>query len=111
MRRNFPAEAATPDMIAEMRALADETRAAIEASQAVLDRCVEEYPASPERQAPPDDASDLLGEIGEGLIHAYRFAKQDGDPRTVLLIEKALFHVGCRLARGMTPAEAGLVCH
>ena len=113
MRRDFPDEATIPDLVAEMRVLADETREAIEASQAILDRCEEPCPDSglPDRQPPSSDALDLLGEIGEGLIHAYRFAKQDGDPLTVALIEKALFHIGRRLARGMTPAEAGLVCH
>lgn len=113
MRRDIPDAAAMPDLLAEMRALADETREALEASEAVLGRCAEPFPGSgpPDGQERSGDGSDLLGEMGEGLIHAYRFAKQDGDPLTVALIEKALFHIGRRLARSMTPAETGIVCH
>lgn len=62
-------------------------------------------------QAADAGAADLLGEIGDTLIVAYRLAVQDGDPTTVTLIRQALLHTGRRLARGMSPAEAGLSCH
>ncbi|MDP4021569.1 hypothetical protein Q8W71_02950 [Methylobacterium sp. NEAU 140] len=107
MHSEKPDTDATPELVAEMRTVVDETRRAIEATQAILDRCADAAPAPELGLASPE----LLDEIGDGLIHAYSFAKQDGDPLTITLIEKALFHVGRRLARGMTPAEAGLVCH
>ena len=45
------------------------------------------------------------------LNHRYYLVDQDGDPTTVTLIRQALLHTGRRLARGMSPAEAGLSCH
>ena len=70
-------------------------------------------PKAPEQAEPEPggESLDVLGEISEGLIHAYRFAKLDGDGPTMTMIEKALFHVGRRLARGMSTADAGIVCH
>ena len=115
MRSDSPDEGTTPDLVAEMRAIVDETRKAIEASQAILDRCAERHPtlAAPERAEPEPcgERQDVLGQISDGLIHAYRFAKHDGDLLTVTLIEKALFQVGRRLARGMSVTEAGVICH
>ena len=116
MRSDSPDEGTTPDLVAEMRAIVDETRRAIEASQAILDRCSMTCPApgaiaTIDAEQHHGEANDLLAEISEGLIHAYGFAKRDGDTLTVTLIEKALFHVGQRLARGMSAADAGLVCH
>lgn len=115
MRSDSPDEGTTPDLVAEIRAIVDETCTAIEASQAILDRRAERdpKPLAPERAGPEPsgERQDVLGEISEGLIHAYRFAKQDDDVLTVTLIEKALFHVGRRLARGMSVAEAGVVRH
>lgn len=107
MRSDSPDEGTTPDLVAEMRALVDETHKAIEASQAILDRCAERH-STPE---PTDERDDVLGEISDGLIHAYRFAKRDGDLLTVTLIEKALFHIGRRLASGLSAAEAGVIRH
>ena len=120
MRSDSSDDGTTPDLVAEMRAIVDETRKAIEASQAILDRCAERdpklrapEPSEPDRSEPEprDERQDVLGEISDGLLHAYRFAKHDGDLLTVALIEKALFHVGRRLARGMSVTEAGLVRH
>lgn len=112
MHSDSPGAGTTRDALAEMRAIVDETRKAIAASQAVLDRyaerCLEPERTEPE---PAGEALDILGEISEGLIHAYRFAKHDGDGPTMTLIEKALFHVGRRIARGMSTADAGVVCH
>lgn len=116
MRSDSLDEGTTRDLVAEMRAIVEETRRAIEASQAILDRCSMDCPepgaiataGAGQRQG---EAHDLLGEISEGLIHAYGFAKRDGDILTVTLIEKALFHVGQRLARGLSAADVGMVCH
>lgn len=115
MRSDSPDDGTAPDLVAEMRAIVDETRKAIEASQAILDRCAERRPTAhgPEQIEPEPRGArqDVLGEISEGLIHAYRFAKHDGDMLMVTLIEKALFQVGRRLARGLSVAEAGVVSH
>ena len=115
MRSDSPDEGTKAELVAEMRAIVDETRKAIEASQVVLDRRAERCskPDSAERAEPEPhgERQDVLGEISEGLIHAYRFARHDGDVLTVTLIEKALFHIGRRLARGMSVAESGVVRH
>ena len=115
MRSDSPDEITRQDLVAEMRAIVDHTRKTIEASQAILDLCTERCPAegTPEcgEPGPSCEPQDFLGEISEGLIHAHRFAKHDGDALTVTLIEKALFHIGRRLARGLSIADAGLVCH
>lgn len=115
MRSDSPDEGTTPDPVSEMRTIVEDTREAIEASQAILDRCAERCPKTqaseptePEARGEPQD---VLGEISEGLIHAYRFAKHDGDLLTVTIIEQALFHVGRRLARGLSVAESGIVRH
>ncbi|WP_457104122.1 hypothetical protein [Methylobacterium sp. P5_C11] len=60
---------------------------------------------------PDPGSADLLGEIGDSLLIAYGLAAKDGDPLTLALIGKALLHTGRRLARGMSPAEAGIPCH
>ncbi|MGH1592129.1 hypothetical protein ACRBEV_31770 [Methylobacterium phyllosphaerae] len=57
------------------------------------------------------DPTELLGEIGDSLLVAYGLAAKDGDPLTLALLRKALLHTGRRLARGMSPAEAGIPCH
>ena len=115
MQSDSPDGGVSPDFVAELRAIVDETRKTIEASQAILDRCAAQHPAPkvPEQAEPePHFATgDTLDEIGEGLIHAYQYAKHDGDITTVTLIEKALFHVGRRLARGLSPTQAEIVCH
>ena len=114
MRIDPPDEGTTTDLVAEIRTIVDETCKAIEASQAILDRCAQRDPNPASGQVepePPGDRQDALGEISDGLIHAYRFAKLDGDPLTVTLIEKVLFHVGRRLARGMSAADAGVIHH
>ena len=115
MRSDSPDEGTAPDLVAEIRTIVDETCRAIEASQAILDRCAERDPKPPASEhaepEPLGERQDVLGGISDGLIYAYRFAKQDDDLLTVTLIEKALFHVGRRLARGMSAADAGLIHH
>ena len=115
MRSDSPAGGIDLDFVAELRAIVEETCKAIEASQAILDRCAAHRPMlkTSERTEPArcGGVEDPLGEIGEGLIHAYNFAKHDGDVTTVTLIEKALFHVGRRLALSMSATQAGIVCH
>jgi hypothetical protein len=93
MRSDLPNEGVIPETIAERRA-ADEPG---EGRAGDAGR--------------PHDVPDLLGEIGDCLIQAHRCATLDGDPLTVSLIERALFHVGRRLAGTLSPAEVGVVCH
>lgn len=113
MRNDTPEDATSLELLAEMRAMIDAAREVIEVSQATRDRPAEDLsPASePEPVEFPIDSSDLLGDISDNLLVAYQLAKHDGDPLTVALIEKVLFHVGRRLARGMSPADAGIPCH
>ena len=104
-----PAILGTPELVAEMREIIADTRKSIEASQEILDRC-----AAPALDLPPvcaADDLDLLGGVADGLIVAYAYAKRDGDALTLALIEKAMIHVGRRLAHAVGPKEAGLVCH
>ncbi len=108
MSREHPESVGTPALVAEMREVIKETRRTIEASQVILDRC-----AVPAPEAPAEHAADLdlLGGIADGLIVAYEYAKLDKDTLTLGLLEKAMLHVGRRLARTVGPKEAGLARH
>ncbi len=111
MRNDTPEEATSLELLAEMRAMIDAAREVIEVSQATRDQPAEDLASEPEPVESAIDSSDLLGDISDNLLVAYQLAKHDGDPLTVALIEKVLFHVGRRLARGMSPADAGIPCH
>lgn len=122
-----------PSLVAEMREIIEETRKTIEASQVILDRCTgsiaeapgknsAEHPAkNPVRNRindladrPAEQESEhisLLEGVADGLIVAYEYAKLDNDPLTLALIEKAMLHVGRRLAQAIGPKQAGLACH
>lgn len=113
MRKDAPEDATSLELLAEMRAMIDAACEVIEVSQATRDHAAEdlEPAAEPGSAELPVDSSDLLGDISDNLLVAYQLAKHDGDPLTVALIEKVLFHVGRRLARSMSPADAGIPCH
>ncbi|MCJ2095010.1 hypothetical protein MKK67_21265 [Methylobacterium sp. J-072] len=113
MRNDTPEDAKGLELLAEMRAMTDSARQVIEVSQAARDQPVGETAVDPEPQSVDihSDSADLLGDISDNLLVAYHLAQHDGDPMTVALIEKVLFHVGRRLARGMSPADAGIACH
>ncbi|MCJ2122946.1 hypothetical protein [Methylobacterium sp. J-077] len=89
----------------------ESARQVIEGSQAAQARPAAAPAPEPLSAEALSDASDLLGDISDNLLVAYHLAQHDGDPLTVALIEKVLFHVGRRLARGMSPADAGIPCH
>ncbi|MET0428681.1 MAG: hypothetical protein ABW026_09300 [Microvirga sp.] len=113
MRNDTPEDTTSLELLAEMRAMIDAARHAIEVSQAARDQPVEDQAAAPEELSAEgaNESADLLGDISDNLLVAYHLAKHDGDPLTVALIEKVLFHVGRRLARGMSPADVGIPCH
>lgn len=114
MRKDTPDDVTSLELLAEMRAMIDAARQVIEGSKVTRVGPVGESAAAPvstHGADAPHDPADLLGDISDSLLDAYQFAKHDGDPLTIALIEKVLFHVGRRLARGMTPAEAGIPCH
>ncbi|CAM2988619.1 hypothetical protein JHFBIEKO_3766 [Methylobacterium mesophilicum] len=114
MRKDTPDDVTSLELLAEMRAMIDAARQVIEGSQAAHDGPAGESAAAPVSSLGADvqhDPVDLLGDISDSLLDAYQLAKHDGDPLTIALIEKVLFHVGRRLARGMSPAEAGIPCH
>ena len=113
MSIDHPKVAVQPSLVAEMREIIEETRKTVEASQAVLDRCatpVAEAPA-PEAIDPAAERVSLLEGIADGLIVAHVYAKLDDDAATLALIEKAMLHVGRRLARAIGPKTAGIACH
>ncbi|SFL16407.1 hypothetical protein [Methylobacterium pseudosasicola] len=111
MRNDTPEDATSLELLAEMRAMIDAARQVIEVSQAAPDRPAAVAVPEPLSAEIPSEPSDLLGDISDNLLVAYHLAKYDGDPLTVALIEKVLFHVGRRLARGMSPADVGIPCH
>ena len=127
MSIDYPKVADQPSLVAEMREIIEETRKTIEASQGILDRCTahvaeahsaearaaEGTSGDPFRQL-ADAASatvSLLEGIADGLIVAYEYAKLDNDPPTLALIERAMLHVGRRLAQAVGPKQAGLARH
>ena len=101
MRGDTPKDGNNPEHLAEMRVTNDAT--------ATRDGSASE--SAPDFPVGADDAADALGEMSDSLLLAYHFAKLDGDPTTVALIEKVLLHVGRRLARGLSPADVGIACH
>ena len=111
MRNDTPEDNTSLELLAEMRAMIDAARHAIEVSQAADERPDEEAVSESLSVGEATDSADLLGDISDNLLVAYHLAKHDGDPLTVALIEKVLFHIGRRLARGMSPADAGIPCH
>ncbi|MCJ2059266.1 hypothetical protein MKL09_22365 [Methylobacterium sp. J-048] len=111
MHNDTPEDATSLELLAEMRAMIDAARQVIEVSQATHARPAAAPAPEPLSAEALSDSSDLLGDISDNLLVAYHLAKHDGDPLTVALIEKVLFHVGRRLARGMSPADAGIPCH
>ena len=113
MSIDHPKVAVQPSLVAEMREIVEETRKTIEASQVILDRCAAPAAEEPARD-PVDPASELVGlleGIADGLIVAHEYAKLDADAPTLALIEKAMLHVGRRLARAIGPKQAGVACH
>jgi len=113
MRNDTPEDATSLELLAEMRAMIDAARHVIEVSQTACARPAGEEAALQEPHAVDlqIESSDLLGDISDNLLIAYHLAKHDGDPTTLALIEKVLFHVGRRLASGMSPADVGIPCH
>lgn len=113
MRHDTPDDITSLELLAEMRAMIDAAQQAIEVSRAARDAQDGEGAGATERHAADatNDSTDLIGDISDNLLVAYHLAKHDGDPITVALIEKVLFHIGRRLARGMSPADAGIPCH
>ncbi|MEE7503216.1 hypothetical protein [Methylobacterium mesophilicum] len=106
MRNGSPEDEANARRRAELGALADGTHG----STAVDAR---DRGAASDAEAADADAesSDLLGDLGDTLLAAYRLAEQDGDPLTVALLGQALLRTGRRLAHGMSPADVGIACH
>ncbi|MEE7450605.1 hypothetical protein MRF4_23905 [Methylobacterium radiotolerans] len=104
MRNGSPEDDANARRRADLCTIADGPNgsAAVEGRDTGAERAIEVADAEP---------TDLLGELGDALLVAYRLAAQDGDPATVALLGQALLHTGRRLARGMSPAEAGIACH
>lgn len=117
MSIDHPKVAGQPSLVAQMREIIEETRKTIEASQVTLDRrtgSLAEPPANDLADHPAGPESEhisLLEGIADGLIVAYEYAKLDNDPLTLALIEKAMLHVGRRLAQAIGPKQAGLACH
>jgi hypothetical protein len=113
MRNDSPGDGTDTKRVADKRRLADAPRGGTDDRQ-VLPGCRGTGPRDVLAAQPAqgtDATQDLLGEISDSLLIAYRLAQQDGDALTVALIGKALMHTGRRLALGMSPAEAGILCH
>ncbi|MGU3463999.1 hypothetical protein ACLBXO_04030 [Methylobacterium sp. C33D] len=104
MRNGSPEDEANARRRAELCALADGTHG----STAVDAR---DPGAASDAEAADAESSDLLGELGDALLAAYRLAEQDGDRLTVALLGQALLRTGRRLAHGMSPADVGIACH
>ena len=113
MSIDHPKAPVQPSLVAEMREIVEETRKTIEASQGSLGRCEASSAEAPAAEAvdPAREIVGLLEGIADGLIVAHEYAKLDDDAPTLALIEKAMLHVGRRLARAIGPKQAGVACH
>lgn len=113
MRNDSPKTGTDTDAAGDLLNLADAPRGSAQdrPGSRVRRTAVPEEAVSAQPVACGDVAPDLLGEISDSLLIAYRLARQDGDPLTVALIGKALMHTGRRLAAGMSPSDAGIACH
>lgn len=95
----------------ELRAAAEETRRALQASRDVVRRSREQSAIAAGPGRPGDGDLGPSKHLVECLIEAYEAAQGEADAQTRVLLGQVLHHVGRRVARALGPKATGIAVH